>query len=127
MITEGLAREIYHISNFFNTTVKCSLEYLGKKVEVEVFSRYIKIIYKGEKIWEECMDEEIGNFGIESAQHIFSIIDKIERKEEWRDLSFYEKPQDLNRLYREQALKTREEMIELSKPNASQGNNNTDK
>lgn len=112
MITEGLVREVYHLSNHFNTQVKCSIEYLGKKIDLEVYSRYVKIFYKGEKIWQECLDEEIGNFGIESAQHIFLIVDKIERGEEWRNLIFEEKEEDLNKIYKQEALKAREEMLE---------------
>ncbi len=127
MITEGLAREIYHVSNFFNTPVKCTLEYLDKKIEVEVFSRYIKIFYKGQKIWEECMDEEIGNFGIESIQHIFLIIDRAEKGEKWEDLIYSEKSEDLNKFYKDEALKIREEIIKFSEADASQNNDNRTK
>ena len=125
MITEGLAREIYHISNFFNTTTKCSLEYLGKKVEIEVFSRYIKVFYKGEKIWDECMDEEIGNFGIESIQHLFYIIDKIEKGEDWKDLAFYEKPEDLNKFYKDEGIRVRKEILDFSNSDANKSDSDT--
>lgn len=123
MITEGLARELYHVSNFFNTPVKCSLEYLGKKIELEVFSRYIKIFYKGVKIWEECVDEDIGNFGIESIQHIFTIIEKAEKGESYEDLIYIEESKDLNKFYHDEALRIRKEIIEISQ-NASQNNDN---
>ena len=112
MITEGFAREIYHISNHFDTKVKLSIEYLGKKLDIEVHSRYIKLFYKGEKIWQECLDEEIGNFGIESVQHIFLIIQKIERGEEWRNLVFSEDERDLNKIYKDQALQAKAELLE---------------
>lgn len=124
MITEGFIREMHHISNYFNTPVNVVLKYLGKEIEAEVFSRYVTINYKGNKIWEECIDEELGNFGVESIQHIFFIVDKIEKGEEWEDLAFYEKPQDLNKFYKEEALKFREELIQLSEKNAHQHNDN---
>ena len=111
MITEGFVREIYHISNHFDTQVKLSVEYLGKKLDIEVYSRYVKLFYKGEKIWQECLDEEIGNFGIESIQHIFFIIEKMENGEEWRDLVFNEDERDLNKIYKEQALKYKKELL----------------
>jgi len=124
MITEGLVREIYHISNYFNTQVKLSVEYLGKKIDIEVYSRYVKLFYKGEKIWQECIDEEIGNFGIESVQHIFLIIEKIEKGEEWRNLAFSEDEEDLNKIYKEGALKARKELLESITRDDSQNNNN---
>jgi hypothetical protein len=124
MITEGLVREIYHISNYFNTQVKLSVEYLGKKIDIEVYSRYVKLFYKGEKIWQECIDEEIGNFGIESVQHIFLIIEKIEKGEEWRNLAFSEDEEDLNKIYKEGALKAKKELLESITRDDSQNNNN---
>lgn len=124
MITEGLVREIYHISNYFDTQVKLSVEYLDKKIDIEVYSRYVKLFYKGEKIWQECVDEEIGNFGIESVQHIFLIIEKIEKGEEWRSLAFSEDEEDLNKIYKDQALQARRELLEPIIRNDSQNNNN---
>jgi len=112
MITEGLIREVYHISNYFNTQVNLSIEYLGKKLDLEVRSRYVKMFYKGHKIWQECLDEEIGNFGVESVQHIFFIIEKIDKGEGWEDLAFSEDEQDLNKLYKDEALKFKKELLE---------------
>lgn len=125
MITEGLIREIYHISNYFNTQVKLSVEYLGKKIDIEVHSRYVKLFYKGEKIWQECLDEEIGNFGIESVQHVFLIIEKMEKGEEWKSLSFNEDEEDLNKIYRDQALQSRKEILDFSNCNASKSDSDT--
>lgn len=124
MITEGFARELCHFSNHFDTKVKCSLEYLNKKVEVEVFSRYIKVFYKGVKIWEECLDENLGNFGVESVQHIFLIIDLIERGLPWEHLVYEEKPEDLNSFYKEEIVKLKKEIIELSQEDADKDNSN---
>lgn len=125
MITEGLIREIYHISNYFNTQVKLSVEYLGKKIDIEVYSRYVKLFYKGEKIWQECLDEEIGNFGIESVQHVFLIIEKMEKGEEWKSLFFNEDEEDLNKIYRDQALQSRKEILDFSNCNASKSDSDT--
>jgi len=113
MITKGFAQELLHISNHFNCEVKCELEYLSKKISCSVSGRFITIHYKGELIWQECLDEEIGNFGIESAQHIFYIVDKIESGDSnWRDLVHIEKTEDLNLFYKKEYEKFRKELIE---------------
>jgi len=113
MITKGFANELLHISNYFNCEVKCDLEYLSKKINCSVSGRFITIHYKGELIWRECLDEEIGNFGIESVQHIFYIVDKIESGDSnWRDLVHIEKTEDLNLFYKKEYEKFRKELIE---------------
>lgn len=113
MITQGFANELQHISNFFNCEVKCELEYLSKKVNCSVLGRYITVHYEGELIWRECLDERIGNFGIESVQHIFYIIDKIQKGEsDWKDLIYVEKNEDLNKFYKEEYLKFKKELTQ---------------
>jgi hypothetical protein len=115
MITQGFANELYHISNFFNCEVKCDLEYLSKKITCSVFGRYISVNYNGELIWRECLDENIGNFGIESVQHIFYIIDKIEKNDpDWRNLIYIEKSEDLNEFYKQEYDKFKKELINIT-------------
>jgi len=125
MITQGFANELYHISNYFNCEVKADLQYLGKTITSKVFGRYISIHYKGELIWQECLDEQVGNFGIESMQHIFYIVDKMEKgDEDWKNLVYIEKNEDLNKFYKEEYLKMRNEILEFSKDNDSKNKQN---
>jgi hypothetical protein len=86
MITKGLANELDHISSFFKCRVKASFQYLDKTITCDVFGRYISIYYRNELIWRECLDDSIGNFGIESIQNLFLIIQLIEDGDSsWKD------------------------------------------
>jgi len=66
-------------------------------------------------IWRECLDENIGNFGVESVQHIFYIVDKIEKNDpDWRNLIYIEKSEDLNEFYKQEYDKFKKELINIT-------------
>ena len=92
MVTVGLIREINFISELTSLPVSVSLsisDYVTVKVLVS--NKILELRLDDELIWQESLDEEMGNFGIESCQRIADIINKKYRNLEYKHLIFKEK------------------------------------
>lgn len=113
MVTQGLIKELGHISNFFKTPVKCDLRYLDRNIEIEVSSEVVKLSYKDQVIWEESINEHVGNFAIESVQHIFYIIERIDNGEPYENLIYRENCLEINKFTKTQQIKSREEVLDF--------------
>lgn len=113
MVTQGLIKELAHISNFFRTPVKCGLFYSGRQMEIEVSLEVVKLLYKGQIIWEENTNDEVGNFGIESVQHIFYIVEMIDSGQPYERLIYREDCSSLNEFSKKEQQKCRKDILDF--------------
>jgi len=91
MITVGLVNEINFISKALNSSVKIDFSVDNIILNISIENQMLKISHEGELIWLESLDETTGNFGIESCQHVFSILSNKANGQEYRHLIYKEK------------------------------------
>lgn len=93
MLTVGLVRELGFVSGIAGLPVSLSLSLADiVTVKVCIFNKILELYSEEELIWRESLDEEIGNFGVESCQRIAEIINKKYRNEDYKHLIYKENP-----------------------------------
>jgi len=93
MITVGLIKEANYISRALGRTILLSLEARGAlTINIEIENDILSIRESQELIWKESLDEQIGNFGVESCQHIFEILKRKANGDPYSKLIFLENP-----------------------------------
>lgn len=88
MITVGLINELNFISNSLNSKigVELTIEQLNFSLEIE--KDFLTITHEKEVVWEESLDKVVGNFGVESCQHICLILLKKKSNEPYKHLIY---------------------------------------
>lgn len=93
MITVGLIKEANYISRALGRPVVLNLEVKDAlTVNIEIENDVLSIKESQELIWKESLDEQVGNFGVESCQHIFEILKRKANGEPYSKLIFLENP-----------------------------------
>lgn len=93
MITVGLIKEANYISRALGRPVILNLEVKDAlTVNIEIENDVLSIKESQELIWKESLDEQVGNFGVESCQHIFEILKRKANGEPYSKLIFLENP-----------------------------------
>ena len=91
MVTVGLIRELNFISELTSSPITADLSISDiVTVKVLISNKIFELYLDEELLWRESLDEETGNFGVESCQRIADIINKKFRKLEYKHLIFKE-------------------------------------
>jgi hypothetical protein len=83
MITTSLIKELEFISSYTNSPVFTSLK-IGKVAEIgiKIEKSILELEYKSHTIWREGLSE-VENFGVESCDTIYQIMEAIDKGEKW--------------------------------------------
>ena len=75
MITVGYVRELAFIAGIAGTPISTTINFGDLlSIDVKVDNQILSIFFQNELIWEESLDNTVGNFGLESCHRIAEII-----------------------------------------------------
>jgi hypothetical protein len=92
MLTVGVIRELNFMSELTSLPLKadlCLSDVLC--LTVNISNKILTVHHEGELIWEESLDDEFGNFGIESCHRIAQILQAKHSKSDYKHLIYREK------------------------------------